>query len=162
MHVAGKFVGNFRLKTSRDDTTGDFGVGRGLLMKWICEHVRLWTGYEWSGWGSVGYYVSTIMNSCVKNLRLSWWAVKFWRESLHRICTGRNKNYIFMFKVVYQKHFFALFSCRRATEQNRTGHRSVACIPAYTRRGLLVYRMLELAFWPSMYVCWCGGLGGRL
>ena len=46
MRVADKFVGNFRLKTSRDDTIGDFGVERGVLVKWIYEHVRLWTGYE--------------------------------------------------------------------------------------------------------------------
>ena len=97
-----------------------------------------------------------------KKLGLSWWAVKFWRESMHRICTGRNNNYIFMLKVMYQKRCFALFSCRPATEENRTGHGSVVCIPACTGRGLLMYRMLELAFWPSMFVCWCGGFGGRL
>jgi hypothetical protein len=135
-----------------------------VLVKWIYEHVRLWTGYEWSGWRSVGYYISTVMNLCVKNLGLSWWAVKFWRDPMHRICTGRNNNYIFVLKIVYQKHFFffARFSCRPATEENRTGRGSVVCVPPCTGRGLLVYRMLELAFWPSMHVCWRGGLGGRL
>jgi len=63
-----------------------------------------------------------------------------------RICTGLNNSYIFMLKIVYQKHFFARFSCRPATEENRTGHGSVVCIPACIGRGLLVYRMLEMAF----------------
>jgi hypothetical protein len=39
-------MGNFRLRTSKDDTTGYFGVERGVLVKWIYEHVRLWIGYE--------------------------------------------------------------------------------------------------------------------
>jgi hypothetical protein len=64
---------------------------------------------------------------------------------MHRILTGRNNNYIFMRKIVYQKHFFALFSCRPAIEENGTGHGSVLCMPECTGRRLLVYRMLELA-----------------
>jgi hypothetical protein len=50
-----------------------------------------------------------------------------------------------MLKIVYQKHLCALFSCRRATEENRTGHGSVVCIAA-SHHGLLMYRVLELAF----------------
>jgi hypothetical protein len=46
VRVADKFVRNFRLKTSRNDTTGDFGIERGVLVNWIYEYVRLWTGYE--------------------------------------------------------------------------------------------------------------------